>query len=145
MKLGLVSCTSKKKNHKCRAEEMYLASPLFRRAWNYARKNYDINIILSAKYGLLLPDDEISPYNLALKNMRKEDRKRWAENVFKQMKNRLKLRDIKEAYFHTGKEYREFLIPKLEKIGIKCFVPLKGLPIGKQLRWYAEWMNSKNF
>jgi len=38
-------------------------------AYNYATKNYDAVAILSAKYGLLLLDDEIEPYELTLKTM----------------------------------------------------------------------------
>jgi hypothetical protein len=115
---------------------MYAPSPLFRAAYNYATKNYDAVAILSAKYGLLLPDDEIEPYELTLKNMTKQERKKWAEKVADQLKERTGLQKISECFFHAGKEYREFLIPILENLGIKCRIPLKGLSIGKQLQWY---------
>jgi hypothetical protein len=115
---------------------MYAPSPLFRAAYSYATKNYDAVAILSAKYGLLLPDDEIEPYELTLKNMTDQQRKLWAEKVVNQLEKRIGLQKIKECYFHTGKEYREHLIPLLEDAGIKCHVPLKGLSIGKQMRWY---------
>lgn len=35
--------------------------------------------ILSAKYGLLLPDDEIEPYNLTLNDMSSEEVRDWAQ------------------------------------------------------------------
>jgi len=136
MKLGLVSCTKSKRNCSCKAYEMYSPSTLFKKAYCYATKNYDIVTILSAKYGLLLPDDEIEPYNLTLKTMTKQQRKDWASKVFKQMEERLDLGKIESAYFHTGREYREHLIPKLELTGAKCIVPLEGLSFGRQLAWY---------
>ena len=136
MKLGLVSCTKSKRNCSCKAYEMYSPSNLFKKAYRYATKNYDIVAILSAKYGLLLPNDEIKPYDLTLKTMTKQQRKQWANKVLKQMEKRLNLNKIRGAYFHTGKKYREHLIPMLELSGIECIVPLEGLSFGQQLAWY---------
>lgn len=56
--------------------------------------------------------------------------------VLEQMRKRLDLEKIRSAYFHTGKKYREHLIPKLELAGVKCIVPLEGLSFGRQLTWY---------
>jgi|GEM_PF-2033025 len=64
--------------------------------------------------------------------------KEWSERVFKQMQDRIDLREIGAVFFHAGDKYRKYLIPKLERIGIKCEVPLKNLSIGKQLEWYSE-------
>lgn len=136
--LGLVSCTKRKQGYPCKASEMYLPSNLFSKAYVYCKKNYDQVAILSAKYGLLLPDDPIKPYNLTLNNMRVKERKVWSEKVFEQMKDRLRLADYDKVFFHAGKNYREFLSPKLENMGIKCDVPLKHKGIGRQLGWYKE-------
>ena len=134
--LGLISCTKTKQNHKCKASEMYSASDLFKKAYAYCTKKYDAVAILSAKYGLLLPHDEIEPYDLTLNDMSSKEREAWAEKVFKQMKSRLNLKDLDKVYFHAGKCYREHLIPKLEEICITCETPLKNLIIGKQKAWY---------
>ena len=64
-----------------------------------------------------------------------------AERVFNQMRNRLKLKDFGEVFFHAGEKYRQHLIPKLENLGIHCEVPLKHLGIGKQKAWYKERSN----
>jgi len=71
--------------------------------------------------------------------MSSHQRKEWAEKVFNQMKGRLQLEDYDEISFHAGKKYREHLIPKLERKGLRCEVPLKGLGIGKQKVWYKEY------
>lgn len=136
--LGLISCTKSKQSYPCKASEMYQASDLFRKAYSYAIKKYDFVAILSAKYGLLLPDDEIEPYDLTLNDMNSQQRRQWAEKTFNQMKTRLKVGDFSRVFFHAGKKYRECLKPKLEDIGIHCEVPLRHLGIGKQMRWYKE-------
>ena len=136
--LGLISCTKSKKNYPCKASEMYSASDLFRKAYAYAVKNYDFVAILSAKYGLLFPEDEIEPYDLTLNNMKSQQRKEWAEKVFNQMKSRLNLHDFDRIFFHAGEKYRRHLIPKLENIGISCKIPLASLGFGKQKAWYKE-------
>ena len=119
---------------------MYLPSDFFRKAYSYATENYDFVAVLSAKYGLLFPDDKIEPYNLTLNNMNASRRKEWARKVFIQMKNRLKLEDFGEVFFHAGKKYREHLVPKLENLGIRCEVPLEHLGIGEQMGWYNKYI-----
>ena len=141
MKLGLVSCTKSKKSYPCKAYEMYSPSNLFKKAYQYAKTHYNKVIILSAKYGLLLPDDEIEPYNLTLKTMRKKQRQEWADIVFEQMIKRLDLTKIRSAYFHAGRKYRQFLIPKLEATSIRCVIPLNGLSLGQQIAWYNKYLN----
>lgn len=117
---------------------MYQASDLFKKAYSYATKNYDFVAILSAKHGLLFPDDEIEPYDLTLNDMNSHERREWAEKAFGQMKSRLNFHDFDKVFFHAGKKYREHLIPKLEIFGMRCRIPLKHLKIGKQKRWYKE-------
>jgi len=90
----------------CRAREMYAASDLFRKAYAYAIKHYDDVAILSAKYGLLPPDEEIIPYELTLNKMTKADQKAWAQRVFTQLKNRFPFDQISRVFFHAGIAYR---------------------------------------
>lgn len=141
--LGLISCTKKKQNYPCKASEMYSASDLFRKAYAYCTKKYDQVAILSAKYGLLLPQDEIEPYDITLNDMSIKERKLWSEKVFEQMQQRLNLSNYGRVFFHTGKRYREFLTPKLESVGLVTEVPLGNLQIGKQLSWYKANISEK--
>ena len=89
--LGLISCTKAKQTYLCKAREMYSASDLFRKAYKYCTANYTRVAILSAKYGLLLPNDIIDPYNLTLNEMSTEEVKAWSEKVFRQMTSKLDL------------------------------------------------------
>ena len=136
--LGLISCTKVKKNYPCRAREMYAASDLFRKAYAYAIKHYDDVAILSAKYGLLSPDEEIIPYELTLNKMTKAYQNAWAERVFTQLKNRFPFDQISTVFFHAGIAYRRHLVPLLVEQGIRCVAPMQGLGLGKQKAWYLS-------
>ncbi len=117
---------------------MYSASDLFRKAYGYAVKKYDFVAILSAKYGLLFTDNRIEPYDLTLNEMSSVEVKEWSDKVFNQMKSSLQLSDFDEVFFHAGKKYRQYLIPKLEELEISWQAPLGNLGIGKQKAWYKQ-------
>lgn len=140
MKIVLISCASKKLSKKARAEELYI-STLFKLNLNYAKKlKPDRIFILSAKHGVLELDDEINPYNVTLNNMPAEDRKYWTNGIIKQLKSKY---DLKNDHFIilAGYKYRQYLISKLTSYEI----PLKGLPIGKQLQYLKKHIeNDKN-
>ena len=136
--LGLVSCAKSKRDHRCKASQLCSPSNLFTKAFEYASKSYDTVAILSGKYGLLLPNEEVEPYERFLNDLSVEQVKEWSNMVFDQMKTKLNLNGFDKVYFHAGKRYREYLIPMLERTGLECEVPLKNLGIGKQLKWYKE-------
>ena len=117
---------------------MYEPSDLFRKAYGYAFKHYDYVAILSAKYGLLLPDEEIDTYDLTLISMPVAQQKQWAERTHRQMKSKLPMNEISEVFFHSGATYRRYLTELLESDGIKCVAPLGGLGLGKQKAWYLK-------
>jgi hypothetical protein len=91
--------------------------------------------ILSAEYGLLRPDAEVEPYERTLNNMAVKDRRDWAHRVLEQLEPRLA--GVQRIVFLAGMRYREFLVPRLQALGHRIEVPLEGLPIGKQLQWFA--------
>lgn len=65
----LISCVSKKLNHAAKARDLYV-SPLFKGNLAYAESlKPDVIYILSAKYGLLSQQDEITPYDVTLNAM----------------------------------------------------------------------------
>jgi hypothetical protein len=134
--LGLISCTKRKKDYPCKASEMYSASDLFRKAYHYCSKKYDSVAILSAKYGLIYPFEEIEPYDVTLNNMSIDQVKKWSDQVFQQFLVKIELHGLSRVYFHAGKRYRQYLIPMLRRMDIQCEVPLENLSVGRQLAWY---------
>ena len=137
-KIILISCVSKKLNYKAKAKNLYI-SPLFNYNLKYAHSLKPNKIlILSAKYGLIDLDDEIEPYNKTLNRMTKIERKQWSEKVLKQL-NKIADLEKDEIIFLAGNNYREYLIPFIKNYK----VPLKGLSIGKQLRYLKEKLKNE--
>jgi len=52
------------------------------------------------------------------------------------MASKFDLEAFDQVFFHAGKNYRKYLIPKLEGLGIKREAPLRKLGIGKQKALY---------
>ncbi len=133
MKVVLISCVSKKKDYPCKAVELY-DSTLFKSAYEYAkRQNPDQIFILSAKYGLLKIDEIIEPYNETLNAKSIYECKTWAEAVIRNLRENYDLQND-EFVFLAGDRYRKYLLPYIKNFSI----PLEGLPIGKQLKYYKD-------
>jgi len=133
MKIVLISCASKKLRKKAKAKDLYLSN-LFKLNLNYAYSlNPDKIFILSAKYGLLDLDEEIEPYNLTLNKIKDEEIQDWANKVLDQLKGKTDLQED-EFIFLAGENYRKYLLPRIKNYKI----PLKGLGIGKQLKFLKE-------
>jgi hypothetical protein len=114
-----------------RARDLY-TSQLFRALRAYAVAHADAWYILSAKHGLLRPDQIVAPYKRTLKDMPKRDRVAWAERVQRQLLEVLPTGA--EVILLAGVRYREGLVPFLRTRGFSVTVPLEGLGIGKQLQ-----------
>ena len=100
--------------------------------------NPDKIFILSAKYGLLNLDDEIEPYNETLNEKSVREIKAWSEIVIKSLGKEINITED-EVIFLAGAKYRKYLIPHIKNYRI----PLKGLTIGKQLKYLKERINNE--
>lgn len=101
-------------------------------------KNYDYVAVLSAKYGLLLPDEHIEPYDSSVESMTKAEQMEWTQRVSGQMRKKLPMNEISQVFFHSGSTYRRLLIRLFENQGIQCLVPIQGLRLGQRLAWYLK-------
>lgn len=129
----LLSCVKSKRARRCRAGDMYI-SPLFQKMMAYAESLRPKRIfILSAKYGLLAPDDEIEPYELTLKKMKTDERRRWAKDVIVALRQSCDL-EADPFVFLAGVPYRENLVPHIRHYT----VPMEGLDFGTQLQWLGR-------
>ena len=137
-KVVLISCVSTKLDHKAKAKDLYV-SPLFRMNYAYAQSlKPDAIYILSAKYGLVHPEDEIETYNETLNTMKNIEVKDWALDIIDQAEGKIDWRND-EIIFLAGDKYRKFLQPLCRN----AKVPLEGLGIGKQLGWLKAKLESK--
>jgi len=126
----LVSCVRGKLAGPVPAKELY-TSPLFRKARRFAETKFDRWFILSAKHGLLEPDEVTEPYEKTLSQMSVADRQDWAQSVFRNILTRTRPDDC--ITLVAGNRYREYFVPLLRNKGYSVRVPLEGLGIGVQL------------
>ena len=147
--ITLVACSAKKLALPAPAASMY-TSDWFRkaRAWAQRREDEygDLWFIMSAKYGLLDPDEEIEPYDVTLNKMPIEARKLWANRVLRAVTNLTsETEEVERGATITilgGTRYTDLLAPALHRAGYFVELPLQGMAIGKQLAWLkhpASW------
>lgn len=84
MRVGLIACCAQKLDEPAPARELY-QSDLFRKAMTWIEKRVDEWGILSAKHGLVLPDQILEPYDLSLDELAAEERRKWEARVRKQL------------------------------------------------------------
>lgn len=130
--IAFIACSKRKRRVPGKAREVYQGS-LFKKALAYCEARFDKTFILSAKYGLIEPDDFISPYEQTLNRMSQADRKAWVIKVKEQL---LEKQIVGFFWFFTGERYSEFFM------GEK---PLRGLSLGRQLQWFNLQSQEKGF
>jgi len=136
-RIVLISCVSKKLPYKSKVKDLYI-STLFKLNYRYAQSlKPDKIFILSAKYGLLNPEEEIEPYNETLNTKSSSEIQQWANKVILDLEKQTDINND-EFIFLAGNNYRKFLIPYIKNFEI----PLKGLTIGKQLS-FLKRINGK--
>jgi hypothetical protein len=136
--IGLVGCVKSKLCVPAPARELYI-SPLFRgrRAW--VERTCDRWFILSAKYGLVGPDEVMEPYDEWLKTASRADRRKWASHVLTQMKSEFGLLSGYRFEVHAGAEYFDFgLRDGLLAAGAEVVVPTEHLRQGQQGAFYKR-------
>lgn len=122
----LVGCGKAKLGRPAKAKDLYTGS-LFRKGRAYAERFGDEWGILSAKHDLLMPDDVVEPYDLALRDLGHSEFVTWIRKANEALSWRWP-----EAEFVclAGELYsRAFEFPT--KLEVRF--PLAGLGLGKRL------------
>jgi hypothetical protein len=127
LRIGLVACCGQKLKGSHRAADIY-QSALFKKSRAWAEKNCDTWAILSAKHGVLWPDDVVENYDVTLNDMPADKREAWSKMV------RDQLARFSEDRFAVlaGKRYCEWTE------GFDVERPMAGMGIGQQLQWLTE-------
>ena len=87
-KIVLLSCTKSKLDHRAPAQELYSASPMFKKTLEYGKSlQPDKMFILSAKHHLVPLNKELDPYDKTLKEMPADEKEKWGDETVKQMKS----------------------------------------------------------
>ena len=135
MRLCLIGCSkTKTRNASGTPGELY-AGDLFRKRVDYARRNQLPWFVLSAKYGLLLPDQSLPNYDTAPADFTKEQRSTWAGNVAFKL---AQFGDYTTVEIHAGNLYADPLSSLLRAAGLVVERPCQGLGIGQQLKCYKD-------
>jgi hypothetical protein len=130
--IGLVGCSRRKLDHPAPARELY-ASPLFRLASRYCSAVCHRWFVLSARHGLVDPEQIIEPYDVTLARLIQADREAWACRVVEQLRQRGLLGKGHRFLLHAGANYTDLLATRLG-----AEQPLRGLTIGRRLAWYRR-------
>jgi hypothetical protein len=127
---ALISCSKSKAGHNDLARNMYV-SPLYRKSVLVAA-GWGLSFsILSAKYGLLDPDETIEPYDLTLKGASKQFKLEWARRVDAQIRSSVNSK--KQLIVLAGDDYCAPLIEVGAGRPLNFFTPMRGLSLGNRL------------
>lgn len=137
MVYALIPCAKSKIRRRTIARYLYWRSTLFRGTIRVAESRGQIPLILSAKYGVLRPDDAVEPYDETLRGASKEFRWAWSAKVLNQLADIVRPGEDRVVSYLSA-SYDEFLIPLLRGLLIDVEEPFKGMGIGQRLRWLSE-------
>jgi hypothetical protein len=139
-KIVLLSCTKSKTPYKAPAQELYSASPMFQKTLEYGKTlKPDKMFILSAKHHLVNLNQELAPYDLTLKDFNKDEKERWGEEVYKEMKQRGINPEKNKFIFLAGSEYIKPLLKYIPESNIEN--PMGGRRFGERLKWLNKQLN----
>lgn len=145
-RVALISCSASKADHATTVAKMY-TSTLFHKSVSYANATCDRWLVLSAKHGLLAPDQVIEPYDQrltvrpAVVNGRAIPTE-WASQVSRQLLDEVGgVHPLWNTTFVVlaGGLYQRNLETLSSAMTMEF--PLAGLQIGERLAWLTRAVN----
>jgi hypothetical protein len=134
----LVGCVKRKRTGVHPASDLY-SSALWRARRGYAEEAGGPWFILSALHGLVDPDEPLAPYDFALADVSRAERRVWAERVVAGLEQRLGPVAGIAFELHAGGAYRGVLEPALVRRGATVQSPTAAIRgVGNQIAWYAR-------
>ena len=142
-KIVLLSCTKSKLDHRAPAQELYSASPMFRKTLEYGKSlQPDKMFILSAKHHLVPLNKELDPYDKTLKEMPKDEKEKWGTETVKQMKSHGLNLNKDKFIFLTGSEYSKPFKEYIPEENLET--PMEGRRLGERLKWLNSQISKLN-
>ena len=137
--LILIGCVKSKHDHTSAAKDLY-NSPLWCCRRDYAERSGIPWFILSAKHGLLAPETEIKPYDVALSDLSASKCRAWSQCVLEELRKEFPSLQRTVIDIHAGKRYVEYGLEKgLSDAGAIVLRPLaRVVGIGPQCKWYRD-------
>jgi len=139
-RIVLLSCSKSKTSYPAPAQELYSKSPMFQKTLEYGKTlKPDKMFILSAKHHLVPLNKVLKPYDLTLKDFTAEEKGRWGDETFKQMKQK-GLNPEKDTFiFLAGNEYIKPLLKYIPESNVET--PMAGKRFGERLKWLNSQLN----
>lgn len=138
VRVGLVGCVKSKRVHACPARDLYI-SPLFVGRRRHVERTCDAWFVLSARHGLVHPDDRLETYDVTLNAMNRSARRAWSTQVLRALAHRLGGLADHHFEIHAGAAYSDFgLVEGLSAAGAYVTMPAAGLGLGEQLAYYRD-------
>jgi hypothetical protein len=131
----LIACGKNKRPVRSAAKDLYIGE-LFKKTRALVEKQNQQFRILSALHGLVIPEQELEPYDYTLNGQSKSVKREWAAAVAEHLTIQCPLEWRYVIY--AGRDYREFLVPLLQSAGFEIEIPLEGLEIGEQLSFLKK-------
>lgn len=130
----ILSCTKSKLDKPSQAQDLYSASPMFKKTLEYGKSlKPDKMYILSAKHFLVPLNKVLAPYDKTLKEMPKDEKEAWGEKVISQMKSSGINVEKDKFIFLTGSEYMKPLLKFIPEQNVEK--PMEGRRMGERLQW----------
>lgn len=111
-KIALIACVKEKRTVAAKALDLYLGGDF--KTWVEDARNHQVDqlYILSGKYGLLLPDQVIEPYDLNLNSVSEAELAEWGNRVISRL---LTFESFANCHFilYANDVYASALIPHL--------------------------------
>ena len=130
----ILSCTKSKLDKPSQAQDLYSASPMFKKTLEYGKSlKPDKMYILSAKHFLVPLNKVLAPYDKTLKEMPKDEKDKWGEETIKQMRSSGINPEKDQFIFLTGSEYMKPFNQYIPDSNIEN--PMEGKRFGERLKW----------
>jgi cytoplasmic iron level regulating protein YaaA (DUF328/UPF0246 family) len=137
MIVGLVGCASQKLKREAPARELYV-STLFKKASAYAEAHSDIWFILSAKHGLVHPDQMLEPYDVKLGTKDAGPIHAWGDRVRFQLNEWVQVSEVEEVLLLAGGQYAIAAGSPANPAPWTVTDPMKGMGIGQRLQFLTN-------
>lgn len=134
-RIVLVGCSGWKAGTSRAAAELFTGAA-FSKARDLALRSSAPWYVLSAKFGLLHPDEVVAPYDVSLPKQSSRYREAWGSWVVGQLGEHHELRGL-VVEVHAGRGYCQPLEDPLARAGATLHEPLAGLRLGQRLAWYG--------
>jgi len=127
-RVTLIQCTDSKRDESAPAKDLYDESRYFRKMRAWARDRRQPWFILSAKHGLVSPNQRLDPY----------DERGLNEQQAREIADALHRMAVDVVDVTAGRDYTDPLVPELERQGIDVVNHFAGEKIGKREQLLAE-------